>query len=158
MSDRTRLTLPVTATMALLIAFAAACARPLDQPTAISKPGTEKPSASACFAAFTESGDCVQVRWQKMPSENEIGAFEFAITKTSPLGPVKVVDASSIEVELFMPSMGHGSRPVIVSKADDGSYRAEKLYFTMSGDWEIRFIRRLPGGGSENAVHSVVVP
>ena len=50
--------------------------------------------------------------------------------------PVDLND--SVEVALWMPSMGHGSSPVTVERLDTGTYRASEVFFTMKGDWEIR--------------------
>jgi hypothetical protein len=51
----------------------------------------------------------------------------------------------NVEVVLWMPSMGHGSAPTQVEQALDangnpilGTLNVRKVYFIMSGDWEVR--------------------
>lgn len=60
---------------------------------------------------------------------------------------LNLLDQTPIEVDLFatpqvvlwMPSMGHGSTPTQTAWADQGTYRTTNVFFTMPGDWEIRF-------------------
>lgn len=42
-------------------------------------------------------------------------------------------------VDLWMPDMGHGSSPVKITKIEQGEYLVNKIYFIMSGKWEVRF-------------------
>lgn len=51
----------------------------------------------------------------------------------------------TIEVALWMPSMGHGSAPTQVERAVDatgnllpGVFVVRNVYFTMGGEWEVR--------------------
>jgi hypothetical protein len=45
----------------------------------------------------------------------------------------------SPDVKLWMPSMGHGSSPVVVKPISDGVYEVSDVFFIMLGDWEIRY-------------------
>lgn len=42
-------------------------------------------------------------------------------------------------VMLWMPTMGHGSFPITISKISDGIYEANEMFLTMPGYWEIHF-------------------
>jgi len=51
----------------------------------------------------------------------------------------------NIEVDLWMPSMGHGSAPTQIERAmdDDGNiltgvFNVRNAYFIMGGDWDVR--------------------
>jgi hypothetical protein len=53
----------------------------------------------------------------------------------------------SVEVVLWMPSMGHGSAPTQIQRVLDsngdlmtGVYQVRNVYFTMGGDWEVRVV------------------
>jgi hypothetical protein len=45
----------------------------------------------------------------------------------------------SPSVVLWMPSMGHGSSPVTVTRLDIGTYLANEVFFIMPGEWQIKF-------------------
>ena len=45
---------------------------------------------------------------------------------------------NEIEIQLFMPDMGHGALPVTVKKLDEGIYKISDVYFNMTGLWEIQ--------------------
>jgi len=42
------------------------------------------------------------------------------------------------KIQLWMPSMGHGSSPLLVNKIATGVYDVSEVYFIMSGDWQIK--------------------
>lgn len=42
-------------------------------------------------------------------------------------------------VMIWMPTMGHGSFPISVSKVQQGIYEAKEIFFTMPGLWDIHF-------------------
>lgn len=46
---------------------------------------------------------------------------------------------NDLHVYLWMPSMGHGSSPVKISKVSQGEYEVSDAYFIMGGKWEIYF-------------------
>ena len=123
----------------VLIAFPiAACADPQYQNA---PPYSGEPrKLSGCQARFA-TGACVSVSWKQQPEEGEFGAFEVQIYRRGPKGspPVFEDPAGSLSVVLWMPSMGHGSSPVTVKRVEEGVYKVTNVYFSMRGDWEIRF-------------------
>ena len=84
------------------------------------------------------SGFCVAVEWEKLPTEEDFGSFRFHVFR----GGAAPQDPGAISVILWMPGMGHGSSPVSVEQLGPGEYRARDVFFTMRGEWEIRFQRR----------------
>ncbi|MGZ3653457.1 MAG: FixH family protein [Bdellovibrionota bacterium] len=117
----------------LFLLFAlSACANP-KYPAAESSDGAAATSAQKknCF----RNGDCVALRWETLPTEEDFGSFLFVVSRNGmPVDP-----DSPPSVLLWMPSMGHGSSPVTVDRLALGEYRATKVFFAMKGPWEIRF-------------------
>jgi len=118
-----------------LIALLSSCADPR---YASSGPlaGGDQGSRLSCQAAF-QAGQCVSVSWEKAPTEEDFGSFRFQIFRAGDSDIPE--DLPNVSVLLWMPSMGHGSSPVTVTRLGAGSYRASEVFFTMGGDWEIRF-------------------
>ena len=87
------------------------------------------------------SGECISSAWEKMPTEDDYGSFIFKTFHLSPADNSVVEDdlSGNFTVLLWMPAMGHGSSPVTVERIDVGTYRASRVFFSMKGQWEIRF-------------------
>lgn len=68
-------------------------------------------------------------------------------------GPFKDLPYS-LHVYLWMPSMGHGSAPVKITKINDGEYDVSQVQFIMGGKWDVRF--QLKDGNT--VVEEVIVP
>ncbi len=119
-----------------LLAFAG-CAKPQYLSTEIAGPA--KTDAGGCTATFTTTQACVVMKWEKLPTESEMGSFIFLVSSAG--GDLLTDPASDtpLKIVLWMPSMGHGSSPVTVEKLSTGLYRAKNVFFSMKGDWEIRF-------------------
>ena len=110
------------------------CARP--QYLSNETTGQKTADASTCLATFVKTQACLDFKWEKFPTETEMGSFVFT---TSDQILLDLPSQTPIKVVLWMPSMGHGSSPVTVEKISTGLYRAKNVFFTMKGDWEIRF-------------------
>ena len=98
--------------------------------------GTDQGTRLSCQARF-RAGPCVSIAWEKLPTEEEFGSFVFTVFREGATPAPE--DLPNVSVVLWMPSMGHGSSPVTVTRLDTGTYRASSVFFTMGGDWEIRF-------------------
>lgn len=69
----------------------------------------------------------------------------------------QIIDINdNIEVELWMPSMGHGSAPTQIERAIDakgsiipGVFNVRNVYFIMSGEWEVQVKLTNSSGASE---------
>lgn len=59
-------------------------------------------------------------------------------------GLTLVNPGQTIEVELWMPQMGHHSAPTVVEQTGTGLYRVSNMYFIMTGLWQIRVKVRGP--------------
>jgi hypothetical protein len=44
-----------------------------------------------------------------------------------------------LHIILWMPSMGHGSAPVKITKVSEGEYEVTDVHFIMGGKWDIKF-------------------
>lgn len=71
----------------------------------------------------------------------------------------------NIEVELWMPSMGHGSAPTQVERVLDaqgnplpGAYRVRNIYFIMGGDWDVRITLTDKKGTVESQILNLSFP
>ncbi|MGZ3723868.1 MAG: FixH family protein [Bdellovibrionales bacterium] len=93
-----------------------------------------------CQAHFALQ-NCVAIAWEKMPTETAVGSFLFKVFRPNLADGTPVVEdlAGDMTITLWMPGMGHGSSPVKVQRLDVGTYRATEVFFTMKGEWEIRF-------------------
>jgi hypothetical protein len=124
----------------VLLLLLASCAKPryADDPANAPSGAAAGPAASTptCFA----DGTCVRWKWERVPTEEDFGSFTFSLYEIE--HGIAVDPADPPAVLLWMPAMGHGSSPVRVSRVSAGSYRAEKVFFSMHGAWEIRFQRK----------------
>ena len=96
---------------------------------------------STCELQFTHSKTCITYQWEKMPTSTLYGTLIFNTFTLGPDGNTRIPQALRYtpEVNLFMPSMGHGSAPTSVIEITPGTYRVTNLFFMMPGVWEIRF-------------------
>jgi hypothetical protein len=94
-----------------------------------------------CSVQFTQSQVCVSWYWEKKPTSNDVGSFIFKTYRLNTFDQtaIEVNSVSIPQVQLWMPSMGHGSTPTQVTQLDVGTYRAENVFFIMPGEWDIRF-------------------
>ncbi len=54
-----------------------------------------------------------------------------------------------VQASALMPAHGHGSRPPIIERTGEGTYRVRDLILYMSGRWEVRFALRANGRDDE---------
>lgn len=126
------------------------CAHPkyVDDAPAVD-PVTE--DMASCDLNFQKSKLCASFNWEKKPSETE--AASFVLEFHGDLDPSQFVDLiTPLAVRLWMPSMGHGSRPVNIEHLGMGQYRVSNVFFIMRGEWEIQV--QLKSG--ENILEQVV--
>lgn len=158
----------MTAKLFSLFSFAVvcACARPNYAPAPANAPerppaGADAPGGEAgtkpsvCKVKFA-SRHCVTVTWELLPTEEETGAFTFVVTRPDPAGPVPEDLNGVLSVVAWMPGMGHGSSPITVTRTAPGTYRATEVFFTMRGEWELRFLLKSGEETRDQAVLSLV--
>lgn len=102
---------------------------------------------AGCPLPLNRTGLCASVSWDATPSASRTNAFTLRFWSQSngtESGPYITPDQAPF-VRLWMSSMGHGSRPVVMSAAKDaagavipGVYRVEQVVFTMRGDWDLQ--------------------
>ena len=124
--------------LALSLTFAAsvsACAHPNYQEASVA-PASESKTAT-CALKYNSQNLCAAYDWETYPTGSDMGAFVARFT--NPTSGALVDPALSLKVVLWMPSMGHGSSPVTVTRLSTGVYRVDKVFFSMPGTWQIRF-------------------
>ena len=120
----------------LLLPFVLACAKPHYVSTSDLKDQNTQTQTS-CPYYFEEERLCLSLTWITYPSEETLGEFMmrfYAEDKPDEF----VTPHLSPAVKLWMPSMGHGSSPVVITQTAPGTYRVSDVYFIMLGLWEIR--------------------
>lgn len=108
------------------------------------KAAPQRAAPKGCALEFTKTGHCASIEWTREPSGEETGSFVLrfwdAATGTEH-GPY-VAPAPGVAAKLWMPSMGHGSSPIMVTPASGagpgaGVYEATGVFFVMPGKWEL---------------------
>jgi hypothetical protein len=124
----------------VLLVFLLGCSDPTYLPPNTNA-GQNQPQEASCTLVFKNSGVCIDWKWEKVPTETEVGAFYFKTYRKNLVdGSMVLLDqASTPQIVLWMPSMNHGSSPVFTGQEDVGTYRAKSVFFIMPGEWEIKF-------------------
>lgn len=95
-----------------------------------------------CRQTFSKSGLCLVWYWEKKPTsvkDEGILIFKSYHLNAHDQTAVETDMAASPHIVLWMPDMGHGSRPTVTHRLDVGTYRVSKIYFSMTGEWDIHF-------------------
>jgi hypothetical protein len=115
-----------------------------DQEATAGQTRNQLPSVEECPLEFVNSGLCAALVWIQVPNEDEKGKFNLRFWKKEE-PQVHVTPENRMVVKLWMPSMGHGSSPVVVTQDKDvdgnliaGEYTVSEVYFVMGGEWEIK--------------------
>lgn len=91
-----------------------------------------------CEYYFESEALCLRARWDTRATESTFGSMTLTFTeRNSPTRPVS--PKRDPFIQLWMPSMGHGSSPVTMTLLEEGVYKAEDIFFIMPGPWDIRF-------------------
>jgi hypothetical protein len=117
-----------------------ACARPEIQSGFSDQPENpaEKPNSSCQFTVSA----CPVITFEKAPAVRADSAFYLNFLS----GPgVLASDVELISVRLWMPSMGHGSSPVVIEALGPGIFRISRVFFLMDKDWQIQIRWREQG-------------
>lgn len=144
-------------TLPLLLFWVAACA----QPNYITKNNinSSEKLSSSCEAQFKSNNQfCVQITWITEPTQNTKGQFLLKTFRSNLADNTPILDdlKGELHVDLWMPSMGHGSSPVSLQKLDTGTYKVSDVFFIMPGEWEIRFkLKDSTGQLIDEAIYSL---
>lgn len=74
--------------------------------------------------------------WQVSPSLNEQGRLMVLLSDEAGSRSGTPLEFNAF---LWMPTMGHGSFPITITKIDEGIYELTDIFFTMPGVWDIHF-------------------
>jgi hypothetical protein len=76
--------------------------------------------------------------WKQGPQTGAESVLEFHIVNPKTSEAVEL--QGELQVDLWMPDMGHGSSPVEIEKSTTtpGVYTIKKMYFIMNGAWQVR--------------------
>lgn len=116
-----------------------------------SHPGHTHPPLSG---HLTFKNDTVHVH-AKFPTKPTTEEESILVLETRDAKTHKTIElADTIEVELWMPSMGHGSAPTQLERALDvegqvilGTYNVRNVYFIMPGLWQV-FVKLTDADGA----------
>jgi hypothetical protein len=127
-------------------------------PTSNGGGGTIEQKLSGCMSTFS-GGQCVSFAFEGEPVDGKLVTFLFKVFRKNngDGSPVPIDLPGDIDVVLWMPSMGHGSSPVTVEKLDVGTYRASRVFFSMKGDWDLRFQLKVGGDVRDQAIISIIL-
>lgn len=68
------------------------------------------------------------------------------------------VDNATLQVDVYMPAMGHGSTEVpVVTNNGGGRYTVSKVTFTMQGTWRVTVTATAPGGLTGSQIYTYPV-
>lgn len=122
-------------------------------------------AAPAVFADVLNfsSGLTVETTWISGPVTGGESRLRLQFRETANGQPT--TPEESIRVELWMPSMGHGSRQTQVVAITDaagtvmpGAYEVRQVYFIMGGDWEVRVHLTAANGQCETQSFQLMLP
>ena len=98
-------------------------------------------STAPCALWLEGSKLCASITWVTTPGEESDGELLLRFwnpERATEAGPFVDPELGTPFVQLWMPSMGHGSSPTRIAKQGPGEYRVTRVYFSMPGDWDIR--------------------
>lgn len=131
-----------------------ACANPIYAPSEQSSGSQQKSDGRQ--AAFP-SGGGVSIAWKVGPSEASANSLLFRTYRLDPRDGFPVPqDLGEVTVDLWMPSMNHGSAPVTVTQIGIGTYEATDIYFPMKGEWDMRFYLKDANGNQDKTTISFI--
>ena len=119
----------LAAVLAILVGASVACssASPASGATFPADAYTTTPSDSGALV--------VSVRTSPQPPARGTNDVQLTFTRASDGTPV---DGVSLDVQPWMPAMGHGSSTPTVTAQGGGVYLVTEVYFYMPGVWELR--------------------
>lgn len=94
-----------------------------------------------CSYKFTKINLCLNWRWDTLPSGSDYGSMIIRTYTLSSLDGFPVLESSpyNLKLELYMPSMNHGSNPTQTTQLTSDTYKIEDIFFIHAGHWEFRF-------------------
>ncbi len=93
-----------------------------------------------CDLKLPSLGACLRLAWNEGP---RVADESKAVIESD-------VGLRDLNVVLWMPDMGHGSAPVVVTRESETRFSATEIHFIMPGVWEIRIEATDAGGRVES--------
>ena len=112
--------------------------------------------ATTCSIQFSKLDHCLTLTWEKEPTNQTYGQFLFQIQSNKNKQPLQLREGENLSVILWMPSMGHGAAPVLVESVSPGVFRAKNVFFTMPGEWDIRFELKSGNQLIDEAIYTLI--
>lgn len=111
----------------------------------------------AAHLVFSEGKVHAHVYWENGPNDGAESILRIEMKNGADHTALQITEG--VSVELWMPSMGHGSAPTVVQPIDGlaGGYRVSNIFFLMPGEWEVRLSLTGFSGGRETKAFSAVV-
>jgi len=108
---------------------------------------------NACAFQFSSQNLCATLAW---PPSASVGAeVKFQLQFHDQASGAARDPAGDVGLFLWMPMMGHGSRPVTIGHASgSGLYDVSEAYFVMAGDWDLHLTLK-NGATSEESIVTV---
>lgn len=103
-------------------------------------------SANICSATAPEI--CAHVGYDTINTSNAASLMLHFMPKS--VDPALV---TNVKVSLWMPNMGHGTKPVRINRLDSAHIEVTDAYFIMTGNWDIRVDFDYAQG-----THQIVIP
>lgn len=111
--------------------------------------------------AWTRNNTHARLFWEKRPQVGIESVLRIEMMDGNIHQPTNI--EADVAVQLWMPSMGHGSSPVQLDRIanakgnfDTAVYRVSKMNFIMEGEWEVRVTLTYADGTSEMKSWKVV--
>jgi len=98
-------------------------------------PKTTVQETESCALLFSENTLCAFWKWEEGPKQGE-NRLRLFFSNHESHQPTSL--SQNLNVEIWMPGMGHGSLPTHVTSVRSGEYLIENIFFSMPGEWEIR--------------------
>ena len=97
-------------------------------------------NAFSCDLEFNVLKICGNIEFAAQPKVNVDSPFVLSFKKSLSNGSLQpTYPSQQVEVELWMPGMGHGSKPVkLMYFPNTGVIAVSSVYFIMGGDWQIK--------------------
>lgn len=121
------------------------------------------PNQLAGHLVYKKLGLHLHAKFLNQPSVDKETLMTLEARDAETHDPVELKDR--VTVDLWMPSMGHGSAPTLIEPFKDengqvvpNKYLARKLYFIMGGEWDIKVTLTAFDGASETASFKILIP
>ncbi len=85
---------------------------------------------ATCELSFPQANLCADLIWTQGPVVNQASALQLKFDRA--FAPYK------FKIDVWMTSMGHGSRPVVMRSVNDVTLDVSQIWFTMRGPWLVR--------------------